>query len=83
MQPDVTLMSRRECHLCEVAQAELARILPDYGLQAEVVDVDTAPELRAEYGDRVPVLLLNGKEHGYFTVDEHRLRPALDALMGR
>lgn len=77
---DVTLMTRQGCHLCEVARGELERILPDYGLTARLVDVDTDAELRAEYGDRVPVVLLNGKEHGYFTVDERRLRPALQAL---
>lgn len=75
---DVTLMSRGGCHLCDVALAELERILPDYRLRARVVDVDTDPELRAEYGDRVPVVLLDGKEHGYFTVDESRLRAALE-----
>lgn len=77
---DVTLMTRQGCHLCEVAAGELARILPDYGLHARLVDIDADPELRAEYGDRVPVVLLNGREHGYFTVEERRLRPALRAL---
>ncbi|WP_134321923.1 glutaredoxin family protein [Cumulibacter soli] len=77
---EVTLMTRQGCHLCEVAAGELSRILPDYGLRASQVDIDSDPELRAEYGDRVPVVLLNGKEHGYYTVDEHRLRPALQAL---
>ena len=38
------------------------------------VDVDTDPELQAEYGDRVPVVLLDGREHSYFTVDVDRLR---------
>jgi hypothetical protein len=38
------------------------------------VDVDTDPELQAEYGDRVPVVLLDGREHSYFTVDVPRLR---------
>ncbi|WP_404829320.1 glutaredoxin family protein [Epidermidibacterium keratini] len=72
-------MSRDGCHLCEVARSELERILPDYGLRATVVDVDADDELRFEYGDRVPVVLLDGKEHGYFTVEEKRLRAALDA----
>lgn len=76
---EVTLMSRRECHLCEQALAELERVLPNYGLRARVVDIDEDAELRAEYGDRVPVVLLDGKEHGYFTVDEKRLRKALEA----
>ena len=43
------------------------------------VDVDTDPELQAEYGDRVPVVLLDGREHSYFTVDVDRLRRDLRA----
>ena len=37
------------------------------------VDVDSI-ELQRDYGDRVPVMLLDGKEHGYWRVEEDRLR---------
>jgi hypothetical protein len=30
-----------------------------------------------EYSDRAPVILLDGKEHGYWRVEEDRLRAAL------
>ncbi|GGF95817.1 hypothetical protein GCM10007304_07110 [Rhodococcoides trifolii] len=50
----------------------------EYGLTVTVIDVDEAastdPELRAEYGDRLPVVLLDGAEHSYWDVDEVRLR---------
>ena len=36
--------------------------------------MDADPELLAEYWDRVPVILLDGKEHGYWRVEEERLR---------
>ncbi len=80
MPPTVELMVRADCHLCAVARDVLGRVLPSYGIVASYVDVDADPELRAEYGDRVPVTLINGKEHGYFDVDEKRLRASLDAL---
>ena len=68
------LLTRQNCHLCETAAETLARIGAEAGLVPEVVDVDDDPELRAEYGDRVPVVLLDGREHSYFTVDVVRLR---------
>jgi hypothetical protein len=37
------------------------------------IDVDADVELEREYGDRVPVVLLDGKEHGYWRVEEERL----------
>ena len=68
------LMTRTGCHLCEIAAETLTRLGGEAGLVPELVDVDADDELRAEYGDRVPVVLLDGREHSYFTVDVDRLR---------
>lgn len=73
----VLLYSRANCHLCEVALADVERICRDLAVDFDEVDVDTNPGLRAEYGDRVPVIVVDGREHGYFSVDEPRLRAAL------
>jgi len=73
-QARLQLMTRAGCHLCEVAAETLARLADEAGLVPQLVDVDTDDELRAEYGDRVPVVLLDGHEHSYFTVDVERLR---------
>jgi glutaredoxin len=70
----VTLISRDGCHLCEVAEEALERIVPGDWTR---VDVDSSLELERDYGDRVPVVLLDGREHSYFTVDVVRLRKDL------
>ncbi len=77
-------MTRAGCHACAAAHEQLTEILHDYGLAPQICDVDLLaqqgdPEPRAEYGDRVPVILLDGVEHGYWEVDEDRLRADLDA----
>jgi glutaredoxin len=72
--PRLQLLTRAGCHLCAVAAETLARLAAEAGLAAVEVDVDADPELQAEYGDRVPVVLLDGREHSYFTVDVPRLR---------
>ena len=72
--PRLRLMTRAGCHLCEVAAETLDRIAAEAGLRPEAVDVDADPALQAEFGDRVPVVLLDGREHSYFTVDVPRLR---------
>jgi hypothetical protein len=77
MAHEVTVMGRDGCHLCEVAEAEVARICGELGVPWNAEDVDTDPEWRAEYGDRVPVILVDGAEHGYWRVEEDRLRRAL------
>lgn len=77
MAHEVTVMGRDGCHLCEVAEAEVARICGELDVPWKAEDVDTDPEWRAEYGDRVPVILVDGAEHGYWRVEEDRLRKAL------
>jgi glutaredoxin len=73
----VTVMSRRDCHACVQAAADVQRICGELGVEWSTEDVDADPELRAEYGDRVPVILIDGAEHGYWSVEEDRLRAAL------
>ena len=72
--PRLQLMTREGCHLCAVAAETVDRIAAEAGLAVSAVDVDSDPELQAEYGDRVPVVLLDGREHSYFSVDVDRLR---------
>ena len=72
--PRLQLLTREGCHLCAVAGETLRRIAGEAGLVAVERDVDADPELQAEFGDRVPVVLLDGREHSYFTVDVARLR---------
>jgi glutaredoxin len=73
----VTLVTRAGCHLCEVAEAQLRSMSAELGFGYREVDVDASQVLRDEFSDRVPVILLDGKEHGYWQVEESRLRAAL------
>ena len=55
----LVLYGRADCHLCDLAEREVADLLKAgaaAGLQLRCVDVDESPELAARYGLRVPVL---------------------------
>ena len=73
----VTLITRAGCHLCETAEQTLRRLAAELGFAYEELDVDAEDARRHEYSDRVPVILIDGKEHGYWRVEEARLRKAL------
>jgi glutaredoxin len=77
VQHEVTLLVRAGCHACVAAWEDIARICAELGIPWQTSDVDADAELRAEYGDRVPVILVDGREHGFWTVQEQRLRAAL------
>ena len=77
--PRLTLYSRSYCHLCGdmAAALEVARRGRDF--EVEVVDLEDHPELEARYGERVPVLVLNGLEVFHYHFDEALLEAALAA----
>ncbi|WP_404822730.1 glutaredoxin family protein [Mycolicibacterium baixiangningiae] len=74
----IELLTRAGCSVCEQAAGRLAELAGELGFRLTVTDVDVAAAdgnsaLRAEYGDRLPVVLLDGAEHSYWEVDEPRL----------
>lgn len=76
------LLTREGCPMCLAAATQLAELADELGFILQVSDVDVAadagePALRAEFGDRLPVVLLDGVEHSYWEVDEVRLRADL------
>ena len=70
----LTLLTRPGCHLCDVAKEAMDRVAADTGEDWVELDVESDTALEREYGDRVPVILLDGREHGYWRVEEDRLR---------
>jgi len=67
------LYTRAGCHLCDDALAMLTR----YGLRPEVIDIDGDGELAAQYGQCVPVVLIDGRLRFRGHVDERLLRRLL------
>ena len=70
----LTLLTTKDCHLCERARADLDAVSAATGVAWGEVDVADDAELAREYGDRLPVVLLDGAEHGYWEVDVERLK---------
>jgi glutaredoxin len=70
----VTLVTRAGCHLCEQAETLLRSMAAELGFAYREVDVDADPALTAEHSDDVPVVVLDGRQHGYWRVEETRLR---------
>lgn len=71
------MLVRAHCPACDAAVDDVRRICTDLEVSWQVSDVAADPELRAEYGDRVPVVLIDGIEHGFWRVEEERFRAAL------
>ena len=77
---EVSIYSRSNCHLCEVALAVLEEIRIELDFQITKILIDGKPELEEKYGEQVPVILINGQPHDFFRVDPERFRLAISKL---
>ena len=73
----VTLITREGCHLCMDAERELATLSQELGFELLRLDVDADRARANEYSERVPVILIDGVEHGYWRLVEDRFRSAM------
>ena len=58
----VTIISRHDCHLCHVVHRVAEQVRQELAFDLVEMDVDSDPRLVTQYGDRVPVILLDGRE---------------------
>jgi hypothetical protein len=73
----VTLLTRTACHLCEPVRAVVTQVCSGGGYSWREVNVDTDPDLRSEYGDQVPVVLVDGEFLSAYELDVDALTAAL------
>jgi glutaredoxin len=74
----VTVIGRDECHLCDDATLVIEAVLTEFhDVTLDKRKVEENPEWLEFYTDKVPVILIDGVEHGYWRVNEKIFRGAL------
>ncbi len=77
--PTLTLYTKPDCSLCDEAQAVLERVRVRIPFELEVLDISTDRGLSEYYGQRIPVVLVDGEEAWEYVVDERQLEDRLGA----
>ena len=78
----VTLFGKPGCHLCDEARDLVRRVCDGRAVELREIDITLDPTLNREYGERIPVLALNGEELFEYFVDEGKLVERLDRVDG-
>jgi hypothetical protein len=76
----LVLYGKPGCHLCEEASEVVAAVRREREFDLEEVDVSLDPVLHREYGERIPVLELDGEKLFEYHVDAAALRERLDRV---
>jgi glutaredoxin len=78
--PALTLYGKPGCHLCDDARAAIEAVRAGRALEVVEVDVTLDPALNRRYGERIPVVELDGEELFEFFVDPHALAERVDKV---
>ena len=74
----VTVYSRKNCHLCDVALETLESVEAELDFEIEKICIEGNEELTNKYGEEVPVIHIDGVHHDMFRVDLVRFRSSLE-----
>jgi glutaredoxin len=73
----VTIYSRSGCHLCEIAIDRINSTLNELDFELDIKLIDDDIKLQEEFGEQVPVILIDDKVHDYWRVDLERFTKAI------
>jgi glutaredoxin len=76
---NVILYTKKDCGLCEKAESAIREVQKTIEFDLEIVDIEGDAAAYDRYWDRIPVIVVEGKEVAAAPIDEARLRAALTA----
>jgi len=77
----VVVYGKPGCTLCDKATAILGRLRREFDFHLEHVDITGDPELFDRYRERIPVVMLDGREITSLAVTTPALRSALSRAL--
>jgi glutaredoxin len=76
----VTLYGKPGCCLCDEAKDAIRSVKLDRDFDLREVDVSLDPALHSRYGERIPVVEIDGEEAFELQLDAGSLRDRLDTV---
>ncbi|CAB4342705.1 unannotated protein [freshwater metagenome] len=73
----VTVYSRTGCHLCESAIEKIQSVKSALNFNLEIKLIDNDANLEKQYGEQIPVILIDDQPHDYWRVDLDRFTAAI------
>lgn len=79
MRADIVMYTRQGCHLCEQAWEQLEQARRRYGFALRQMDIDSDAQLAQQYGECVPVVVVNGQVRFRGVINRVLLRRLLES----
>ncbi|MCR2812514.1 glutaredoxin family protein [Microbacterium sp. zg.Y1084] len=82
----LTLISKPDCHLCDVAREVVETVvaeLPEDSVTVDELSIQDDQALHDLWWEKIPVVLVDGRLHSHWRVSPDRLRAALTEEVSR
>ena len=76
----IDIYSRPGCHLCDEAREVVERVRLRFPFLLRVINIETDPEIEKRYGEKIPVVFINGNKAFKYHVDEAELEKKVKKL---
>ncbi len=77
----IEVMTKKDCALCDDAKEIIEQVIAEIPAEIKMTDIESDPELFERYKEKIPVVLINGKESFLYKVHPITLRKKLDKLL--
>lgn len=77
----IEVMTKKGCSLCDDARKTIEQVIAGIPAELKMTDIESDPELLERYKEKIPVVLINGKESFVYKVHPITLRKKLEQLL--
>ncbi len=77
----IEIMTKSGCCLCDDAREIIEQVIAEIPVEIKMTDIESDPVLFERYKEKIPVVLINGKESFVYKVHPITLRKKLDQLL--
>ncbi len=77
----IEVMTKKDCALCDDAKEIIEQVIAELPAELKMTDIESDLELFERYKEKIPVVLINGKESFLYKVHPVTLRKKLDKLL--
>ena len=74
----IEIFTKDDCSLCDKAKEKLESVLTDFPAKLKIINIASDPQLISLFGQRIPVVRVNGEEWFKLKVNEEVLRKKLN-----
>ncbi len=79
----IKILSKPDCHLCDVAKAVLLDVQKTISFAIEEIDITEDRALFEEFKEKIPVIFINGRKAFKYRVEPDALRRRLARIEAR